>query len=88
MLNGNDLSVLLHATTGDDIFDRTYDAMWLGKRVRKFGDGGQQVDDKNQQMLHGCKRWHRAGISQGAPRGDPFLQGFTNLPSTGSKKRA
>ena len=45
MLNRDDLSVLLHATTGDDIFDRTYDAMWLGKRVRKFGDGGQQVEE-------------------------------------------
>jgi DOPA 4,5-dioxygenase len=45
-LNRNDLSVLLHAITGDDIFDHTYNAMWLGKPLTLNIDGLRELQAK------------------------------------------
>ena len=45
-LNRNDLSVLIHAITGDDIFDHSYNAMWLGEPLTLNLDGLREMLDQ------------------------------------------
>ena len=42
-LNRNGLSVLVHAITGDDIFDHSYNAMWLGTPLTLDMDGLREM---------------------------------------------
>ena len=45
-LNRNDLSVLIHAITGDDMFDHAYNAMWLGQPLTLNLDGLREMLDQ------------------------------------------
>jgi aromatic ring-cleaving dioxygenase len=45
-LNRNGLSILIHAITGDDHFDHSYNAMWLGKPLTLDLDGLRKMQEK------------------------------------------
>jgi aromatic ring-cleaving dioxygenase len=45
-LNRDGLSVLLHAITGDDIFDHSYNAMWLGQPLALDIDGLRKMQEQ------------------------------------------
>lgn len=45
-LNRNDLSVLIHAITGDDIFDHSYNAIWIGQPLILNLDGLREMLDQ------------------------------------------
>ena len=45
-LNRNELSVLIHAITGDDVFDHSYNAIWLGQPLTLNLDGLREMLDQ------------------------------------------
>jgi DOPA 4,5-dioxygenase len=79
----NGLSVLVHAITGDDIFDHAYNAMWLGKPLALDLDGLRRMQEQIARGELPASLAPATQVSEGGPPGakvryrpgdDPHLQ--------------